>query len=305
MRLTHFFRGSLGREEVASAFLAMALEGCHRFRDYFLSLVASPELADSLKQRKWQLSVEEHDVDVRMESDDIVILIENKISSAAKKKGQLLRYYMDERARSPDRTIVCLYLAPGDVGQDEVLRVEKSPDFRKSRDYAQHVSWDAVLNYEVAPDDVVDRLVESGLAEIRGAIDRARQAKYPPVGERGVIRNVVDEAIALLCTRTSVPLRRWSGRDFEEILTARTHVTMWLDVLFEVEEEPPFAPRNTRDEARHLQVVIRSQFKLAGGTKASSALGTWWNSVRRQGGVEVPNVGRHVLREDGWFSHDT
>lgn len=85
----------------------------------------------------------------------------------------------------------------------------------------------------------------------------------------------------------------------------RTHVTMWLRVLFEVEEEPPFAPRNIRDEAERLQVVIRSQLKLAGGTKASSALGTWWNGLREQGGVNVPNVGRHVLREDGWFSHDT
>lgn len=164
MHLTHFFQGSLGREEVASAFLAMALEGCHRFRDYFLSLVASPELADSLKQRKWRLSVEANSVDVRMESDDIVILIENKISSAPKKKGQLLRYYTAERARPPDRTIVCLYLAPGEVGQDEVLRVKSSPHFRSSRDYAQQVSWDAVSNYETAPDDVVDGLIQRGLA---------------------------------------------------------------------------------------------------------------------------------------------
>jgi hypothetical protein len=41
LRLSYFFKGMLKKEEAASAFLAMALDGVPSFRDYFFRSLVS------------------------------------------------------------------------------------------------------------------------------------------------------------------------------------------------------------------------------------------------------------------------
>lgn len=303
MRLAHFFQGSLRREEVTSAFLAMALEGVPTFRRYFFQLVL-PDEGVALAERPWNVEVEKDYMDVRMDGGDTIVVIENKVNPGAKQQGQLLRYYKKERTEKPGAWIIAIYVAPRQMGVDEVDLVRESSEFRADgNDRAEHLSWEELAGYVPSAGDCYETLVGEGLNEIRSLIHDAEREKYPPEGDRGVIRNIVDRALTLLQERTTVTLSRWSGRVIEEILTAGTNVTMWLDAVFDAEDEPPFRTINTRDNSGQICITIRSQFKLAGKVKKTSDLAGWWGTKMDTKVIEVPGIGPHRLREDGWFAH--
>src|SRR5688572_19607489 len=94
LNIGHFFSGMMDREEVASAFIAMALEGIPSFRRHFFDTLGST-LGEGLSKHIWSVVVEQDRVDIRMESSDAVILIENKLRSGAKQQGQLLKYFRE------------------------------------------------------------------------------------------------------------------------------------------------------------------------------------------------------------------
>ena len=303
LRLAHFFEGTLRKEEVASGFLAMILEGIPRFRKHLFQLVV-PNEGTSLNERQWFVKVEEACVDVRMDAGDTVVLIENKISPGAKQQGQLLRYYSEEKKRNSEAQVIAIYLAPREIGKDEIQRVKESPEFKASRnDIVKHVSWEDLGEYVSLEDDPLDVFAENSLHEVLRVIKEANTEKYPPIGDSGVIRAIVDRAFSLLTDRTTVPLRRWSGREIEQIFTAGTNVTMWLDAVFETEGEPPFVPIRVRDGNGLIQITIRSQFKLSAKGKRLPPLAQWWEQQLPGKVFDVAGVVPHVLEENGWFVH--
>ncbi len=302
LRIAHFFQGTLRKEEAASAFLAMAIEGVPMFRRHFFETIL-PDEAELFHEQQWIVTVEEERVDVRIESEDAVILIENKINPGAKQQGQLLRYYLIEKEHRPRKRIVAVFLAPHELGRDEVMRVVNDPEFDSTHDFARHVSWEELANYTPDPSDPLDNLISNGLDEIMEVIKEMREGKYPREGDRGAIRDIVDSAFMELGKRSTIRLRRWSGKDVEEIITAGTNVTMWLDAAFETYDEPPFAPIDLRDENGMIQITIRSQFKLAGRLKKSSDLSRWWKLNMLSSSFDVPGIGSYHLHKDGWFVH--
>jgi len=303
MRLTHFFEGSLGREEAASAFLAMALEGVPRFRKHFFKLVA-PEEYKTLAEKKWSVKVEVRQVDVRMESGDTVVLIENKVNSGAKQENQLLRYYLQEKKYSPIARFILVYLAPGLIGKSEIDRVTNSTEFLScTDDHVHHLSWERLANYQIIGDDIIDDIVKNGLNEVQRIIAEARVQKYICEGDREVIRNIVKRSFSQLIGQTNVRLKLWSGRDIEQVFTARTNVTLWLDAAFEVEKETPFAPINLIDKEGLIRITIRSQIKLEGKVKKTSELAKWWRKQIEANIFDIPGVGVHQLQENGWLVH--
>lgn len=303
MRIAHFFEGSLGREEVASALLAMALDSIPRFRRHFFQLVVPGEYA-SLSQRQWSIKVEVRQVDVRMESGDIIVLIENKVNAGAKQDNQLLRYYLQEKKHNPRARVILVYLAPGQIGKSEIVRVINSCEFQACMDdHVHHLSWETLAKYSPRAGDIRDKILRSGLDEIQRIIADARVQKYICEGDREIIQNIVKRAFSQLTEKTNVPLKPWSGRNFEQIFTAATNVTMWLDAAFEVEKEPPFTPIDLRDEHGLLRITIRSQLKLEGKVKKSSNLAKWWGQQIKAKFMEIPGVGIHQLQENGWLVH--
>ena len=303
LRFAHFFEGTLRREEVASAFLAMALEGVPSFRQYFFKLIL-PNEKEALTERDWRIAVEQDRVDVRMQSLDTVFLIENKVSAGAKQQGQLLRYNLEEKKRNLVPRIVAVCVAPGQIGLDEITRLTDSSEFNDSgSDLALHVSWDDIILYPSNTDQPSDCIIRDGLDEIQRVIKENQTVKYVREGDRGLIRDIADQAIILLGDRTTIPLRRWSGKDIEEILTVSTNVTVWLDLVFQIEEEPPFSPLNVSDKDGLFHLTVRSQFKLAGKIKKASALAQWWHQRLMTKTLDVPGVGEHHLEANGWYVH--
>jgi hypothetical protein len=303
LRLAHFFESTLRREEISSAFLAMVLEGVPRFRRHFFRLVV-PDEETSLGNQKWRVTVEQEREDVRMDGGNTVIVIENKLTAAAKQQGQMLRYYLREKKQNPTKRIIAVFIAPRGVGRDEIARVTSSTKFQSNpQDVAQNIAWEELAEYTPCTDDPFDALVRNGLDEVRRAIIEAKALKYTREGDRETIRNIVDQAFGLLKERTAVPLHRWSEKNKEEILTTNTNITMHLDAVFDTEEETPFLPVNMRDADGRICITIRSQFKLAGKVKKDSALAQWWRTKTRMESLEVPGVGPHRLQENGWFVH--
>lgn len=306
MHLRHFFENMVRREETASAFLATLLDCDATFRGAFMGLamgdpaMGDPAMADS---EPWSVRVEEERVDLTLESPTTLVLIEDKIGSGAKQQGQLLRYYQAAVAAKSAKRIVAVYLAPRGIGIDEVDLVRRSAVFiERASDIACHLPWETVA-------EIIDRLpqketswfAQSGMREIERAIDRARQERYPALGDRALVRRVADNALeSLSASCPDIRLGRWGGRDSEEILTYGTPVTMWLDAVFEVGAEPPFEPIGV-SQPDGIHITVRSMFKLAGRVRRTSDLGRRWDQLLQAGSVEVPGVGRHDLGPNKWF----
>lgn len=305
MKLTHFFKGNLRREESTSAFLAMALEGVPKFRRHFFEKIL-PNEAASLSERIWDVSVEKDWVDVRMNTDGLIVIIENKVNSGAKRQEQLLEYYNKARQADDSSKIIAVYLAPGQTGLDEVVRVRDSAQFR-SNDSAEHLSWEKLIAYSSDPADIRDDLVQSGLNSVKEIIEEARRGIYIAEGDRGTIRDMVNHARDLVAQElakkgVTLSLQRWSGKDFEQILTVRTNISLWLDAVFEVEEEPPFSPLNLHNQAGGMEIWVRSQFRLAEKIrKTNPLLAHWWTQNMGSEGYNVSGVGWHTQDEKGWF----
>ncbi len=303
LRIAHFFQRTLRKEEVASAFLAMVIEGAAKFRGHFFKIILPNEF-ELFQEQQWLVTVEEERVDVRTESEGAVILIENKISPGAKQQGQLLRYYLREKKLRPRKRIVTIFVAPREMGMDAVARVMNASEFKGStHDVVRQVSWGELASYIPDPGDPLDALIRNGLDEIMKVTEEIRAGKYAREGDREVIREIVDSAFMELRKRSAIRLRRWSGRDVEDVFTDGTNVTMWLDAAFETDDEPPFAPIDLRDENGMIQITIRSQFKLAGRMKKSSHLSHWWKMNMLSSSFDVPGAGLYHPQEDGWFIH--
>ena len=257
----------LRREETASAFLATLLDYDPSFRQAFLRLALDePGLADEGTRT---VRVEEDRVDVTPESEAAYVVIENKIGSGAKQQGQLLRYYEAAVTARPTKRIIAVYLAPRGIGLDEVTLVQRCALFSERRtDVASHLPWERVTGLvDQLPAGDAAWFARSGMHEIGRAIVRAQQVRHPVEEDRALVRDIADQALALLANRCpDVALRRGSGQEVEEILTSRAPVTIWLDATFDVEAEVPFTPVGlVRQDGIHL--TVRSQFKLAGRVK--------------------------------------
>ena len=191
MDLRHFFENMVRREETASAFLetllnSTRLPGQVPHRGGWRSSLDSAG--------PWRVSVEEGRIDVSLESDAARVLIENKIAAGAMQQGQLLRYYLRAVDEVPDKRIVVIYLAPRDMGRVEVDRVAQDATFSvRASDLARHTSWAAVARIiDELPEGEAGWFAHTGIREVERAIRLADVVKYPPIGERAVVRQIVD-----------------------------------------------------------------------------------------------------------------
>lgn len=305
MHLRHFFRGLLKREEVASAFLATLLEDDPQFRlGFFQALFLDDAVV--LADGNWKVEVEVDRVDVRLESDKAVVLIENKVRAGAYKSGQLVRYYESELDQVPaDKPIFVAFVAPQGVGARETDNLAATDVFRDN-DIAASVTWQALASMSNSLQQPEFRrwFVESGFQEIARIIEKGSRPTYPREGTRAVLAEIADDAFRTLQSLSQVQLSQWREHDCEQILTNKTNITMWLDLAFETENEPPYRPLNV-EEDDCLRVTLRTQFKLSGQGRKVADLRAWWDQRTEEGVFVVPELGEHDLNQRGWFIRST
>jgi hypothetical protein len=297
--LRHFFLGALSREEVSSACLAMLLEGSPEFRRHFFALIL-PDEVEALAARDWSVGVEADHVDVHLAADGIVVLIENKLGSGAKQVGQLLRYYEQQRLRSPTARIIAVYLAPRQMGQDEVERVCDSADFQSARgDCCTHLSWDELARLPDSLTDPHEAWVRSTIEHISTAITQAYIAKYERSGDRKTLRDLMDRAAERLRKTSQTAFGRWPGKAMEEIFSWRTAISLSTAIPFDVIDEPPYPIVNLYDASGNLCLKQRTFVSLAKKVRKSSAMAQWWCTFAAQESIVIPGVGMHLKTGTG------
>lgn len=300
--LQHFFQGKLGREEVSSACLAMLLEGSIAFRRHFFGLI-SPGDKD-LSERPWKICVEHEGIDIRLESGDTILIIENKLSAGAKQVGQLLRYYRQQRIASPTSRIFAVYLAPRQVGLTEVTRLGQDTEFLlRPKDLAVHVSWDDVFSIPQAFSCNNSPLIVHTLQHIQKAIEDASTAKYSSVGERKIVRGIVEEASQRLKNASSLRFKRWSGKEIEEIYSVHTAISLCVGLQFKSGSAPHFHVSGVVGQDDKLHLALRTYVGLAVKIKKSSPLSNWWKTFSATGMIDVPEIGHHKRGSKSFYEH--
>jgi hypothetical protein len=303
------------REEVASAFLATLLQECPEVRDVFfgeLSDRTGDELAEILKKQLWGVAVEEHQVDIRMESrlnaEDWVVLVENKIQGSSRQPGQLLRYYSSQVKAEPKKRVIAAYLAPDGIGQSEVDKVETSELFqtRKQRtpDYVGLVSWETVLTalHGLRTGKPEAFFIQAGAAGIRKTIEEARKG-YDTSGGRGKILRLLSDIRDRLKNMFPVKLGHpFPGQD-QFILALGTTVTLWLMFRFEAQKEPPYQPTNLFT-GENMHLTLRARLKLSERARRIPELKARWDELEKAGRFEIANVGGLALEDRHWFSYE-
>ena len=297
MKFTHFFKATIRKEQIASAFLATLLDEKLLFRSFFFAK-AFPKETLALSGDQWKVEVEPNNVDVQLSTENTVVIIENKVRAGAKQGlSQLFRYYQDQIARQPRKRIFAVYLAPRQVGVSEIVDLQQN---LQGDDACEHVSWEEVLKFVADGDSDVDA-INSGFNGIRVAI--SDHPKYPHEGDRRAIAEIVDDALGRL-RPLGVPLRRWTGREYENIYSHGTPLfTVWLDALFEAESVEPWLPKNVRVSEDELQLTIRAQFKLSAKAAKDRQMVALWERELAQTRLQP----RSAFRRDPasrWFRYE-
>ncbi len=302
-----FFEGNIGREIMSSALLATVLEQFPNERSAFFELLRDGEsssLIDALKCcPAWNVAVEHEQIDIHLASQEQsprnVVLIENKIAASAKQKGQLLRYYAEQKKAVPGAQVLAVYLAPGGVGRSEVELVKEQ---LQAGDAAVHISWEEVLDKLCNFGENV--FVNNGLEQIRKVIQRYQQEeRHPLVAGRERIAEVVSNVRALILrqepTLAIMLSSPWRDHDMFIVGTQATNMTVWLRFRFEVE---PNTDRPLNPYGQDMTLRFQSMFKLSGETRGPE-LKARWRGLENKKELNVDGVGLHKL-EGRWFSFE-
>jgi hypothetical protein len=297
LSLGHFFAGMMDREEVASAFLAMALEGVPSFRDHFFTAIAPSGLEQVPFDRTWRVSVEQDRVDIRMETEDAVVLIENKLRPGSRQHEQLLRYFREACTGDRPRILV-VYLAPGAMGTGEVAAVQQCAEYNPQLHRAVQVPWEQLYTY-VPGDHPYEHVVADGLSHIKRITEKAGPV-YVGEGARGEIRKAVAEAWEILTPMVSIGFHQWSSQYAECLRSIRTNITVVFCAAFEADEAPPYLVRNVIDESGRFMIRLTSGIRLASAAR-NPELKKWWNEQLAKSHFEVPGVGTYHLSQNREF----
>ncbi len=302
--LKFFFDGTLKKEQVASAFLAMLLHGHKDFRRMFFDRLKGrgSQSAAEFAEASFEVRVEEKRVDISLASQAVLFLIENKIRAGSITRDQVLRYYKAAKDVAPEKRVVVVLLAPRDIGRSEIENLKSSDRFKANQgDEAFQLSWCDLTDFDPPLGDPWRSFMKSGFLAVDGAIAAAAEAKYPRE-EREEIVQLVDEAMKnLQDALPRIKFSRWRGKDIEEILTNKTRVTVWSDAVFEADEKgkPSFAA-----SAKSLPLALRTQFRLALASRKDGGLRRWWDDLALHPAIDLPGLGPSQKNADGWFVYE-
>jgi hypothetical protein len=275
----------MAREEVASAFLAMALDASAAFRRHFLQLAELPEGEHSLD---FEVAVEAGRVDVTLQSPTRVVLIENKIAGGALQDGQLLRYYQVEAARAGQKRVAAVLLSPEGVGSREIASVATSATMlaRNQMDHVAAVSWSDLVQYTAGGDEA---WLRSGLDAIEAAIGAAATELYPAEGSRARLRAIAEDAANDFRRATNVGLMRWRAKEKETLRLKGLPLTIDVWLQFRCGEGKGAPVLDTPGEAGNWNLMLHTSMKPRGDLSADSSVRRWWKDQLSVGRLQVAN----------------
>ena len=297
-----FFVGKLSREEASSAFLASLLEQRADFRTFLFKLLGMAEPEGPL-----EVNIEKEDVDIRIDypAAKTVLLIENKLRPGSLQVNQLVRYYQHTLANNSALKIVSILLAPNEGGgAAEVTRLTKHEQFRPT-DGVYKISWGALAEFpDILPKNDSDmEFVRRGFECIGSIIVNAIQEKYPLVGGREIANDIARAVLQNMEKKfPGTRLGFWRGRDFFNIYSIGTDITIYIDLAFRIENKAPYAPLQIPDR-QHVNATLRTKFTLSAKGKRNPTRRETWDRICRNKSWASQLCDVHELT-GRWFKHE-
>lgn len=298
-KLDYFFAGKLGREEVASAWLATLLTN-REFRSRFLKeLKLDDETANS---SNWVVSVEKDQHDLRLTCNDRehLVIIENKIHASAIRRDQLKTYYLQAKQNRQWKNwrMVAVFLTPRpEVGSREIQDMLKLPGIA-SQD-VKHLHWESIgtMVNVVGWDASLLWFVETGFRAIMEVIKSDRIDRFPLVNGREIIGEIQRRAKDLIEKDASNGRwTQWRHKEKHRLFNVDGIYTVLADIMFSIDD------RGRPDigiDHNHVRVILRIRVQLSQKGRNDKARQRHWKSVLEQGLADkVPGLGK-LQREEG------
>jgi hypothetical protein len=279
----------------------MLLEGSEDFRKHFFEVLGDEALSQSAGQ--WRIEVEQHEIDILMARNDTVVIIENKIAEGSLSKGQLLRYYLEQRARTPNHRIVAVMLAPRRVGVNEVKLLCESNELVES-DTACHLQWESVLKIPECFNDPNAAWIKQTLSNVEDYINQLRGRKLALEGDRGVLNGIIDELLRRVASTSPMEVAPYKVTRIQEVYSCKNTCTMAVGFEFDCESEGDREVKGVTQPDGSLLVTLRSYLKLSGLGKKHVPAADAWQRLQIHKELPVPGVGDFILQPNGsylWF----
>ena len=235
-----------------------------------------------------------------------MILIENKIRPGALQVNQLVNYYRKVCGDPSDSWILSILVPPSPgYGAGETTRLAHHHKQFRPTDTIRTVPWGTLAEFcsQVPREDADGEFVHRGFEIVLGMIKKAFQEKYPLVGGREIAQDIAQTVCNVLMNEcTDMPFRCWRGKDFFNIYSVGTDLTVYVDLAFRVADTKPFAPLDIHS-SKDITATLRTQFSLSAKGKHNPALKEQWGRLCQQKLYDVPGNGPHEL-VGRWFKRE-
>jgi hypothetical protein len=280
-----FFSGKLSREEASSAFLATLLEQSkYCFKKFLVTLNIDLPYTEIQS-----VVTEEHEIDILVKLNNDLIIIENKVKSAAKKEGQLAKYYKKMQKKYPQKRMIIVFLGPNsNLGDSEIEGLTL-----RDGDSAKSIGWDQILT---ALNGIVNQMsdptfVKSGIVSVNKLLSSTLRRKYELSPDRDIMHSVIYGVKQSLNTAYSdLSFRIWPDINLYAILLNKSNLSLAFNLHFHSSPEKPYTVRAKEDDGR-IKVELRAYVKLSEKGKKDRHAKQFWEKLSES---ETFNVGDKI-----------
>lgn len=293
MRLDVFFNGKLGREEMASAFLACLLDQRDDFRVFFFHSADMHDMPESC-----QVGVEIDNVDIRLDcpESNTVVLIEVKVRKSSIQSGQLSLYFNRLREREPNKKIYFIMVVPGKGGGTAEIKRLRDDGLWRDSDHAGTVTWAQLASFadRLSKYDRDESFISSGFAMILKMVKSGGESSME--GGRDIVFHLARRIAAALEKEMSpAKFQVWVNRDMIDISPYSSlfspSLRIWFDTPLD-EHGVPITPITEND----VRIRAETIYGISNKGKRNPRVSAEWQKMRALGMMNVTAEITHQLK---------
>ena len=201
----------------------------------------------------------------------------------------------------PKNRIVAIYLSPREgFGESETKAVKQLPEFKRRNDYVRSIYWEDISEVVVAESSDKD-FIESGFKEVNEVIKLDNEEKYPLVGDRVDIDEIMRRVREKLQeSYYHLLFCLWREKEFHEIYTGKSPLNVSIEARFCTEKEKPYKPVKVKS-GNEYSLELWTSFKLTQKAEREPNIRERWKKiVGGRSSIDVPGIGTYRLEGKFW-----